>query len=300
MADRGQPDRRARVVRHLAVGEPAQQPALRRRAARPRHRDRAGARVGVVRRLPGRRAEHRLERRDPGGRAGDEQLRDRHVRGARVRHGRGAAGAAVRPADAADRAARRRDERAGGAAAHPGRPGRRALVAAALGGPRPGRDVGAAAARPGHGLRALHAGGAHHRPAGTVGRAGARGGVASGDHRPEPGRDAGPAARPPAGPARAAPPGRAGPGQHRGTAPDDGRPGRGRGPQVGHRQPPGAGAAADGRGLAGRGLAAPLPVPDPGVDRRHDQRERGHRPARSSTTWSSGASTTCCSPASPT
>ena len=59
-------------------------------------------------------------------------------------------------------------------------------------------DVGAAAARPGHRLRALHAGGAHHRPAGAVGRAGARGGLASGDHRPEPGGDAGPAARPPA------------------------------------------------------------------------------------------------------
>ena len=32
--------------------------------------------------VPGRRAQYRLERRDPGGRAGDQQLRDRHVHGA--------------------------------------------------------------------------------------------------------------------------------------------------------------------------------------------------------------------------
>ena len=67
---------------------------------------------------------------------------------------------------------------------HPGRPDRRPLVAAALGRPRPRRHVGAAAARAGHGLRALHAGGPHHGPAGPVDRAGARGGVASGDHGP--------------------------------------------------------------------------------------------------------------------
>ena len=244
--------------------------------------DRGGARVRVVRRVPGRRAQHRLERRHPRGRAGDQQLRRSTCSRRRdCDTGRGAAGAAVRAADAADRAAGRRHERGDGAAAHPGRPGRGALVAAALGGARRStprrrrccrrwpRTPSATRSRSSPRTR-------WRRGSGQARAAGWR--VVITD--PQPGRDAGPAARP----ARA---GRhalrrlavLAPGQHRGAAADVGRPGRGRGPQVGHRQPPGARPAPDGRGLAGRGLAAPLPEPDPGLDRRHDQRERGHRPA---------------------
>ena len=79
--------------------------------------------------------------------------------------------------------------------------------------------------------------------------------------------------------ARAAPAGRARARQHRVAAADVGGADRDRRSPDGDRQPPRARPAPDGRGVAGRGLAAPLPEPDPGLDRRHDQRERGHRPA---------------------
>ena len=149
----------------------------------------------------------------------------------------------------------------------------------AVGGARGRRHVGAAAAGPGLRRRAVHARGLHLRPPGALGGTGPCSRVAGRHHRPQPPGVADPPARAARSPARAAPAGRAGAGQHRGAAADDRGPGGDRGPQDGHRQPPGAGAAAHGRGVAGRGLAAPLPEPDPRVDRGHDQRERGHRPA---------------------